>query len=32
MCEAASLREGSECEREGLMGMSVGAEVMTNIC
>ncbi len=32
MCEAASLREGSECEREGLMGMHVGGEVMTNIC
>lgn len=32
VCEAASLREGSEHEREGLMGMHVGGEVMTNIC
>lgn len=30
-CEAASLREGSH-GREGLMGMHVGREVMTNIC
>lgn len=31
LCEAASLREGSH-GREGLMGMRVGREVMTNIC
>lgn len=31
VCEAASLREGSH-GREGLMGMRVGREVMTNIC
>lgn len=30
LCEAASLREGSH-GREGLMGMRVGREVMTNI-
>lgn len=30
--EAASLREASKCVKEGLIGMHVGGEVMTNIC